>query len=637
MDKLVDKFYNGSMSNFGFGTLGSKVPSLINHKVMTPKPDPSRYNNNPNQTIFNPNKSQNNISNNSLYNPNQTVLFNNPVPKTQYSIGLQVPTVTGPLTTKTLTIPYQSPSYENNTQNPFEPTKKYFKPEILKVHMLEQKIKEMENKNNEDKKRMRQIIEGNVLNINPPPPRTQTMPNNVNNNNNNPSSLEQAMDNIRNQNNGLMDYSQKQAIRRQQIQYELNLAREKLKNDRFFKGETKTESEEEEEEEEEEESDKLLNPNGAGDGLLGLVTRPEENNKTKTSKMNKTSKKDEDGKELTAAEEEANEFIHNITDHVALKLQNDNFKVRANLAQVKDGFRNIRNQLEDKLNALQMAQRLNFEKIRFIIEQGGSKKMNAGIKKLLDGEDIDINNVEEDTPEYIKNLPNLIEEKIKNNEQKRKEEENQEKLEEQQMMDDEIGHKFNVTDENALLRVNHDEIKLDNVDTKNPWEIMKTENDYEYIPGKGVTTGNIQKGKQLGLNQNLNNYNNNLNGQRMFTEEQENIFVNRVAEKIFTAIKHSPLQIQMPGTKPIGGNSISDINKNFDEWLSNFEEERKNLKTEEVKKNENLEYTEKSKISNISKLTKKSKISKKLEETKISKETKKNKDRKSTRLNSSHD
>ena len=46
-----------------------------------------------------------------------------------------------------------------------------------------------------------------------------------------------------------------------------------------------------------------------------------------------------------------------------------------------------------------MAQRLNFEKIRFIIEQGGSKKMNAEIKKKLNGEDIDINTFEEDTPE----------------------------------------------------------------------------------------------------------------------------------------------------------------------------------------------------------------------------------------------
>ena len=192
MDKLIDKFYNGNMSNFGFGTLGSKGPSLINNKVMTPKPTSSKYNNE--RTIFNPNKSQNSVNNmNSRYNPNQTLL-NSPVPKTQYSIGLKVPTVSEPLTTKALTIPYKSP-FDNNVQNPFEPTKKYFKPEILKVHMLEQKIKEMDEKNKADKKRMREIIEGNVLNINPPKPRQLTMANNENNIRNKTNTLEQTMNN----------------------------------------------------------------------------------------------------------------------------------------------------------------------------------------------------------------------------------------------------------------------------------------------------------------------------------------------------------------------------------------------------------------------------------------------------------
>ena len=426
--------------------------------------------------------------------------------------------------------------------------------------------------------------------------------------NNNPNSLEQAMENLRNQNAGLMDLSQKQALRRQQIQYELNQARAKLKNDRFFTGggANSDEEEEEEEEESEEESDKLLKPDG-GDGLLNLGARPDEKKTTKSSKMHKTSKhsdkKDENGKDLTPAEEEANEFIHSIPDHVALKLQADNFKVRANLAQVKDGFRNIRNQLEDKLEALQMAQRLNFEKIRFIIEQGGSKKMNAGIKKLLDGEDIDINNVQEDTPEYIRNLPNLIEEKLKKNEERRKEEENQEKLEEQQMMDDEIGQRFNVTDENALLRFNPEDIKIDNVNENNPWEVVKEQNKYEYIPGRGVTMGNIQRANKSQLNQNTTQNQNQIQG-RVFTEEQEDNLVNKIAEKIFRTMRDnqyatSPIQpVQMQTTRPMTiGDGMSGINKNEEnEWLSNFDEEENGQKNKKKKKTENSETgTQKSK------------------------------------------
>ena len=553
MDKLIDKFYNGSMSKFGFGTVGSMNPNTLNNKVMTPRPQQIKYNNT-NRSLFNQNRSQNNINNN-RYNGSQT-LFNNPVPKTQYSIGLKVPTTSDPLLTKTVTIPnINQTDYNNRNMAENGLTKRFFKPEILKVHMLEQKIKEMEDKNKEDKKRMRQIIEGNVLNVNPSP-KTQNIINIDTNdiNNGNPQNLDQAMNNLRTQNDGLLDYNQKQVLRRQQIQRELTQAREKLKIDKISTYQSKDnseEDEEDEEEEEDEESDKILknnnNINEIDNNLMAIGMRPGPRNslKTRTSKFQR-------GKEhLSPAEEEANQFIHNIPDHVALKLQNDNFRVRANLAQVKDGFRNIRNILEDKLDALQMAQKLNFEKVRFIIEQGGSKKMVAGLKKLIDGEDIDINNVEEDVPEYIKNLPNMIDEKLKAHEEQRKDELNQAKLEEQQMMDDEIGERFNVTNSEALKEFNPDNIKNDNIES-NPWEVINTQTDYQYIPGRGVRTktnrlstikNNLEskRNSQVDKNNNLNN----LFNKRLITEEHENIIVNKIAEKIFRTLKDNNFITEM--------------------------------------------------------------------------------------------
>lgn len=44
MDKLIDKFYNGSMHKFGFGTVGSINPNGLNNKVMTPRPTKINYN-----------------------------------------------------------------------------------------------------------------------------------------------------------------------------------------------------------------------------------------------------------------------------------------------------------------------------------------------------------------------------------------------------------------------------------------------------------------------------------------------------------------------------------------------------------------------------------------------------------------
>ena len=395
MDKLIDKFYNGSMHRFGFGTVGSINSNIMNHKVMTPRPSKINYNQG-NQTMLNQNHSQNNINSyNTRYNGSKT-LFNNPVPKTQYSMGLQVPTTSDPLITKNLIIPYKKTEYNGMETVPNGQTKRYFKPEILKVQMLEQKIKEIEEKSKEDKRRMRQIIEGNVLNVNPPPENkgiTDLNTPEINNGgpNANPANLEQAMNNLRTQNDGILDYNQKQALRREQIQKELIQAREKLKLDRFSSYQSKEYSEEmeedEEEEEEDEETDKNVKNNDADQNLFNIGARPVPRNtlKPRTSRFRL-----DKGESINPAEKEANDFIHNIPDHVALKLQADNFRVRANLAQVKDGFRNIRNVLEDKLDALQMAQKINFEKVRFIIEQGGSNKMKAGLRKLIDGEDIDI-------------------------------------------------------------------------------------------------------------------------------------------------------------------------------------------------------------------------------------------------------
>ena len=540
MDKLIDKFYNGSMHKFGFGTVGSIQPNVPSHKVMTPRPTKINYNSK-NQTLLNQNRSQNNINNiNSRYNGSQTV-FNNPVPKTQYSMGLNVPTISEPLNTKTLTIPFKQPEYNGVETVPNGQTKRYFKPEILKVQMLEQKIKEIEEKSKADKRRMREIIEGNVLNVNPPPKNRNVANidtsdiNNINTNNN-PATLEQAMNNLRAQNNDVLDYNQKQALRREQIQRELTQAREKLKLDKFSAYQSKDNSEydqEDEEEEEDEESEKLIKNNDMDQDLLNIGARPGPRTslKTRASKV-KTDK----GEAVNPAEKEANDFIHNIPDHVALKLQADNFRVRANLAQVKDGFRNIRNVLEDKLDALQMAQKVNFEKVRFIIEQGGSNKMKAGLRKLIDGEDIDINNVEEDVPEYVKNLPDIIDEKLKKNEQLRKDQLNQEKLEEQQMMDDEIGERFNVTNASALKEFDPNNIRNDKSES-NPWEIINKQADYQYIPGKGakMKTSKYVTNKYYYLygskGTGAHDKDNKLYNRRIITEEHENIIVNKIAEK----------------------------------------------------------------------------------------------------------
>ena len=61
MDRLIDKFYNGSTYKFGFGTVGSINPNGLNNKVMTPRPVKINYNDK-NQTLLSQNRSQNNTN-----------------------------------------------------------------------------------------------------------------------------------------------------------------------------------------------------------------------------------------------------------------------------------------------------------------------------------------------------------------------------------------------------------------------------------------------------------------------------------------------------------------------------------------------------------------------------------------------
>ena len=123
---------------------------------------------------------------------------------------------------------------------------------------------------------------------------------------------------------------------------------------------------------------------------------------------------------LSNQNEYHNYFMNKLPKHFALQLQSDNFKVRANLASIKNSFREIKNELESKLEHLENTQKLNYESIRNVIEQGGTDKLRASIKKNIDGKDINLDQFEEEMPGYMNDLPEMIDKRILENEEKRR-------------------------------------------------------------------------------------------------------------------------------------------------------------------------------------------------------------------------
>ena len=138
MDKIIDKFYNGSIQNNGYNK-----SRLTSNKFSSPNLLENKYNRN------------NNIYN-QRYNNGQRIMENSPIPRTQYSMGLNVPTITGRPPTTNYTIPYQ-------TINPYSNIKKNYPENIFKMNILNNKIQQLEEENKRDKLRIQRLMEGSTF------------------------------------------------------------------------------------------------------------------------------------------------------------------------------------------------------------------------------------------------------------------------------------------------------------------------------------------------------------------------------------------------------------------------------------------------------------------------------------------
>ena len=456
MDKIIDTFYNGSIQNNNYNK-----SRLKSNKFSSPNLLENKYNRN------------NNYS--QRYENGQRIMLNSPVPRTQYSMGLQAPTITGrPPTTHYSSVPYQ-------TVNPYSTLKKNYPENIFKMNILNNRIQQLEEENKRDRYRIQRLMEGSTF----APEENNNFNRTVFNSNpnyiNNPASLDQAINNLRNPYLSAEELAQKQALRREQVQFELDKARQRINEDRMNndnngqiivnkneKNYTISNYSDESEEEDDESSSyesfskktstditnykndnyyiKQLRRNERKKDLIRQREMNEMENKVQkvlkqnyynNEELNNLKLKNEEMLNALKSKEEAEDFINNIPDHVALQLQNDNFKMRSNINSIKEGFKEIRNDLENKLEALEMKQNLNFEVIRKIIENGGNKKINAGLRKYLDGEEVDLNNIQEDFPEFLRNIPALIDQKIQENEERKREEKNK-------LLNEEINKKYDM-------------------------------------------------------------------------------------------------------------------------------------------------------------------------------------------------
>ena len=671
MDGIIDKFYNQSLKP-------NNKSLLTNNKFSSPNLLGNKYSIN----------NLNDDNKNKRYNNKEGTIMSSPMPKTTYSMGLQAPTVRGsPPSAYSTTVPYRI-----KNENDYSNLQKNYTPNIFKLNTLNNRIKQLEEDNKRDQLRIKRLIEGNNLFPDERNSHNRTTMNSNQNYMNNPQSLDEAINNLRNPCISVEDLSQKQAIRRDQVQMELTKAREKMVNDKLmrhrpreinpnpsinvypishYSEESQKESsssssvdesnsksnigkidnhlidyvklrkaEKKREREREREMEEM------DDKLEKVIKQNYYNNK----ELNKLRLKNEEMFNAIRSKEEAQDFMNTIPDHVALQLQNDNFKVRSNINAIKNGFRAIKNDLEDKLETLQMKQNQNFEVIRNIIETGGNKKLKAGFRKYIDGEDIDLNNIQEDYPKYLTNINELIDRKIRENEEKKNKinEQNRKITEEMNkkydMMEYKYGYANSFYDYKNNNRPNNYNNQTQN--NNNNFVISKNYGRFQYIRNnsknqpKRIYNGFRQEaGHNLQINRQKGNkipgkYASGVGDRYM--DYQIPIRMNGCFDDWYKSKKNGDdnkngkkkndgeeFQVLDTGSE-VGINAIKKrVNSKSEKDKSKSEKSKKDSKKDKDKKNEKSEKSKKSTVQ-----TKSSKNKSKKRKSKVSKDTKKDEEKK---------
>ena len=110
---------------------------------------------------------------------------------------------------------------------------------------------------------------------------------------------------------------------------------------------------------------------------------------------------------------ELSNFMIDINKNISSRLQNDNFIAQQKLNNIKNNYNEIKTLLNNKIEKLEQDQQMQFENLKYALEQGGGLKMMGAVKNANGGNIYDLKRAEEeDIIDATRKLPRLLEEKI---------------------------------------------------------------------------------------------------------------------------------------------------------------------------------------------------------------------------------
>ena len=176
----------------------------------------------------------------------------------------------------------------------------------------------------------------------------------------------------------------------------------------------------------------FLSKNNENLKLPIIDSRPASNYRPKKVKRIRTKSSEESSYNYdeNKTRKELSNFVKDINKGIAIRLQNDNFIAQQKLNNIKNNYNEIRTLLNNKIDKLEQDQQMQFENLKFALEQSGGLKMMGAVKNANGGNNYDLRRAEEeDIIDATRKLPRLLEDKINViNDMKRKEKEDEKRL-----------------------------------------------------------------------------------------------------------------------------------------------------------------------------------------------------------------
>ena len=121
-------------------------------------------------------------------------------------------------------------------------------------------------------------------------------------------------------------------------------------------------------------------------------------------------------------------YMKNINNNIQKQLKEDNIILNNDINKIENDYNDIKNMIEEKLKNMEIKQKNNFEKLKNVIKNDGGEKMSKAIQNVFDGKNFDLQKAEDEhLSKEVFDLPNIINQKLK--EEKIKNYENEKKLE----------------------------------------------------------------------------------------------------------------------------------------------------------------------------------------------------------------